>query len=128
MIFLILAGASVAFAAFLLVDVVTLSSRERAGSIRRAAQYGRTRVVSHGQLVDGSFRERALQPMRTGLARGVLRLMPKANVETISAKLLAARLNRRLSPTTYLATKGLAGFGADISGQVLAVNAGEPAG
>jgi tight adherence protein C len=120
MIFLVIAGASVALAAFLLADVVTLSSRERAGSIRRAANYGRTRVVANGHLVDGSFTERALLPMKTGLARGVLRLMPKANVQTVSAKLLNAGLSRRLSPTTYLASKALLAFGGFAGAQVAA--------
>ena len=119
MIFLIIAGASVALATFLLVDVVTLSSRERLGSIRRAANYGRTRVVQHGQLVDGSFSERALVPMKTGLARVVLRLMPRANVQTVSAKLLNAGLSRTLSPTSFLALKAILGLGCFVGAQVL---------
>jgi tight adherence protein C len=119
MILLLLAGTSVFLAAFLVADLVTLPSRERLGSIRRASNYGRTRIAA-GELDDGTFKERALLPMKTGMARAVLRLMPKANVQTVSAKLLNAGLSRTLSPTTYLASKGLLALGGFIGAQVLA--------
>jgi tight adherence protein C len=122
---LIIAGGAVAFAFFLLMDVATLPARERSGSIRRAAGYGKTRAVSGSSvLVDGTFKDRALLPMKTGLARAVLRITPRASVETVTNKLLRAGLNRTVSPTGYLASKGILAFVGFVGGQVFASVAG----
>jgi tight adherence protein C len=122
---LVLAGASVGLAVYLLMDLATLSTRERVGSIRRAATYGKSRVPVGSVLDDGTFRERALTPMKTGLARAVLRITPRASIETVSTKLLNAGLNRRVSPTTYLASKAVVGFVGFIGGQVVAQVSGQ---
>jgi tight adherence protein C len=122
---LIIAGGAVALAFFLLMDVATLPARERSGSIRRAAGYGKTRAVSGSSvLVDGTFKDRALLPMKTGLARAVLRITPRASVETVTNKLLRAGLNRTVSPTGYLASKGILAFVGFVGGQVFASVAG----
>jgi tight adherence protein C len=122
---LILAGGSVALAFFLLMDVATQPARERSGSIRRAAAYGKSRVVSASSVLDdGTFRDRALLPMKTGLARAVLRITPRASVETVTNKLLRAGLNRKLSPTSYLASKAILGVGGFVGGQIFASVAG----
>jgi tight adherence protein C len=122
---LIIAGGAVALAFFLLMDIATLPARERAGSVRRAVGYGRNRVVSSSSVLDdGSFRDRALLPMKTGLARVVLRITPRASVETVSNKLLRAGLNRKVSPTTYLASKAVLCFVGFVGGQVFASIAG----
>jgi tight adherence protein C len=122
---LIIAGGAVALAFFLLMDIATLPSRERAGSIRRAAGYGKNRVISSSSVLDdGTFRDRALIPMKTGLARGVLRITPRASVETVTNKLLRAGLNRKVSPTGYLASKAILCFLGFVGGQVFASLAG----
>jgi tight adherence protein C len=122
---LIIAGGSIALAFFLLMDLATLPARERTGSIRRAAGYGKSRVIlNKGVLDDGTFKDRALIPMKTGLARGVLRISPRASVETVTNKLLRAGLNRKLSPTTYLASKAILCFIGFVGGQVFASVAG----
>lgn len=117
---LLIAGASVGLAFFLLMDVATLPARERIGSIRRAASYGKTRVASGPIFDDGTFKDRAILPMKTGLARVVLRITPRASVETVSNKLLRAGLNRRVSPTGYLASKGVLAFSGFVGGQIVA--------
>lgn len=118
---LILAGGSIALAFFLLIDVATLPARQRTGSIRRAAGYGKVRAVSSSTVLDdGTFRDRALIPMKTGLARVVLRVSPRASVETVSNKLLRAGLNRKVSPTGYLASKGLLALAGFIGAQIFA--------
>lgn len=119
MLILLFAGASVALAVLLVTEVATLPSRERLGSIRRAANYGRPKALP-GQLEDGTFTERALIPLKTGLARVVLRVTPGANIQTISNKLLNAGVSRTISPTGYLASKALIAFGAFLVGTVLA--------
>jgi tight adherence protein C len=95
------------------------------GSIRRAATYGKNRVVAGSMLDDGTFRDRALTPMKTGLARAVLRITPRASIETVSTKLLNAGLNRRVSPTTYLASKAVVGFVGFVGGQIFAQASGQ---
>ncbi len=122
---LIIAGGSIALAFFLLMDIATVPARERSGSIRRAAGYGKTRVASATSVLDdGTFRDRALIPMKTGLARGVLRISPRASVETVTNKLLRAGLNRKVSPTSYLASKAILCFFGFVGGQVFASVAG----
>jgi tight adherence protein C len=118
---LIIAGGAVALAFFLLMDIATVPARERMSSIRRAAGYGKTRAVSSSTVLDdGTFKDRALLPMKTGLARAVLRITPRANVETVTNKLLRAGLNRKVSPTGYLASKAILGLVGFIGGQVFA--------
>jgi tight adherence protein C len=63
--------------------------------------------------------------MKTGLARAVLRITPRASIETVSTKLLNAGLNRRVSPTTYLASKAIVGFVGFVGGQVFAQASGQ---
>jgi tight adherence protein C len=117
---LLIAGASVALAFFLLMDVATAPARERSGSIRRAATYGKARVPRGSQLDDENFRDRALVPMKTSLARVVLRVSPRASVDSVTHKLLNAGLSRRVSPTGFLASKAVFAFGAFLGGQVFA--------
>ena len=107
MLILILAAASIAGAVFLVGEIATLPARQRHSSIRRAATYGRSRRPAGPLGPQEGFRERALAPMATGLARGVLRLNPKATVEAVNAKLLAAGLARSVSATTFLAAKAV---------------------
>jgi tight adherence protein C len=119
MLLLLIAGASVGLAVFLLADVATLPSRERLTSIRRAAGYGRTRVASPGIFDEqGNFRERAVAPFLLSLARVVMRVTPGASVDRISTKLLNAGLARKVSPTTFLASKAILGVGGFIGAQV----------
>ncbi len=122
---LIIAGGSIALAFFLLMDIATQPARDRSSSIRRAAGYGKARVIARTSVLDdGTFRDRALVPMKTGLARAVLRITPRASVESVTNKLLAAGLNRKVSPTGYLASKAVLCFLGFIGGQVFASLAG----
>lgn len=111
MLLLFLALASLAAAVYLVGEVATLPARQRQGSIRRAANYGRTRRSVNPFLTSTSFRERALGPAVTTVARAVLRLSPRSTVESVNAKLLAAGFGRRVSPSAFLAGKGLLAAG-----------------
>jgi tight adherence protein C len=104
---LVLAIASLGLAVYLLGEVATLPARQRQGSIRRAANYGRSRRLVNPFAQTAGFRERAMGPAVTSLARVVLRVSPKATVESINLKLLGAGLGRSFSPTAFLATKGI---------------------
>jgi tight adherence protein C len=126
--FLLLGIASLGLAVFLVSEVATLPSRQREGSIRRAARYGESRRRVNDHASAQSFRDRALVPMSTGLARFVLRINPKATIDSINLKLLSAGMGRTLSPTTYLAAKGLLGTGGFFVGGAMTAFTGKGVG
>ena len=113
MLLLVLGVAALATAAYFLAEAATLPARQRAVAVRRAATYGRFRFASRD---DGEhFRDRVLVPLRNRLAAAVLRLNPRMTVDAVSAKLLAAGMNRRVTATGFLAFKAV----ASVSGLVL---------
>lgn len=105
MLLLFLAFLCLAGAVFLIGEVATLPSRERERSIRRATNYGFIRISS--PLDAKRFRERAMEPLRESVARWVLKVNPRTSMESISMRLLGAGLGRRISPTSFLAAKGV---------------------
>ena len=107
MFFLLLFGlVSLGLAAFLIGEVATLPARQREGNLRRASSYGRRRRASSGQGQE-SFRERAVEPMKMGLAHAVLKLSPRMPVDKVSRRLMGAGVGRTLSPTSFLAGKAV---------------------
>jgi tight adherence protein C len=105
MLLLFLALGCLAAAAYFVGELATLPARERASSVRRAATYGRFRVRTG--LERESLRERALVPLSHSLANLVLRLNPRASADAVALKLQAAGLGQKVSPTAFLAFKGL---------------------
>jgi tight adherence protein C len=102
---LVLAVFCLAGAAFLLGEIVTLPSRQRSLSVRRAATYGRMEVPS-GTPQEG-LRERLVAPIGAWLARWALRVNPRSSTDTVERRLMAAGVGFKLSPTGFLAIKGL---------------------
>lgn len=127
MLLLILAMLMLAAAVFLVGEAVTIPSRERQTSVRRAAGYGLRRTAPSEQREE-SLKERALLPLKEQIARTVLRLNPKITVESISLRLLSAGVGRRISPTGFLAAKGLLALGGLPVGAALGASIGGPAG
>jgi tight adherence protein C len=111
MLLLLLALGCLAGAAYFLGELATQPARERATSVRRAATYGRFRV-SKGRLERESLRDRALVPLSQSLAGLVLKLNPKTSSEAVALKLLAAGLGQKISPTGFLAAKGILSLAA----------------
>jgi tight adherence protein C len=105
MLLLLLALGCLAGAAYFLGELATLPARERATSVRRAATYGRMRVRT--SLERESLRDRALVPLSQSLANLVLRLNPRMSVDNVGMKLQGAGLGQRISPTGFLAAKGI---------------------
>jgi tight adherence protein C len=103
---------------FLLAELVTSPTRERLLSFARAASYGK-RMPRRPREEQVSFRDRALLPAMERLARLVLRVNPKASVEEITLRLQSAGLARRLSPTAFLALKGVGAIGGGLVGLLL---------
>ncbi len=109
---LILAVFCLAGAAFFVSEIVTLPSRQRALSVRRAATYGLLEVPS-GAPLEG-LRERLLVPVGEWLARWALRVNPRST----------AGISRRVSPTGFLAAKGLFALGGLFVGSMLGATRG----
>jgi tight adherence protein C len=119
MFFLLVFGlASLGLAAYLIGDVATLPARQREGNLRRASQYGQSRRATSGQSQDG-FRERAVEPMKMGLAHAVLKLSPRMTVDKVSRRLMGAGVGRGLSPTSFLASKAIFGVLGFVGGTFL---------
>jgi tight adherence protein C len=126
MMLLLLAFSCLAGAVFLIGEVATLPSRERERSMRRASNYGFIRLAS--PLDAKKFRERAMEPMRDSLARWVLKVNPRTSMESISLKLLGAGLGRRMTPTSFLAAKGVLTGGGVLVGVMISSMAGSATG
>jgi tight adherence protein C len=119
MFFLLVFGlASLGLAAFLIGEVATLPARQREGNLRRAATYGRSRGRASGQGQE-SFRERAVEPMKMGMAHAVLKLSPRMTVDKVSRRLMGAGVGRAISPTSFLASKALLGVLGFVGGTFL---------
>jgi len=122
---LALAAFLLAAAVYLTGEVVTQPSQERLRSVRRAANYGRSRMTGTG-LERLRFRERVIVPVAARLAGMVLKANPRLTIDSISARLLAAGMGRTLTPTTFLAAKGAGGIGGFVAGLTLGSAAGGP--
>jgi len=105
MLLLFLAFGCLAAAAYFLGELATQPARERANSVRRAATYGRYRV--RAGLERESLRDRALVPLSQSLANLVLRLNPRTSTDAVGMKLQAAGLGQKVTPTAFLAAKGI---------------------
>jgi len=122
---LFLAILMLAGAVYLVGEVVTLPGRERDRAVRRAATYGRSRVTTSG-LERLRFRERVLMPATTSLAGLVLRLNPRVTLESSAARLLAAGMSRKITPTAFLAMKAAGGLVGGVFGFAVGVAAVGP--
>jgi tight adherence protein C len=116
---LLLALFCIGAAVFLFGEVATYPARLKAKSVRRATDYGHTRIkTSERELV--RFRERVLSPAASQLASLPLKLNPRTNVDAITAKLVAAGLSQRVSTSGFLAIKG----GAMVAGVLIGLSVG----
>jgi tight adherence protein C len=102
---LVLAVFCLAGAVFLIGEIVTLPARQRFVSVRRAATYGRMEIPS-GTPTEG-LKERVVAPIASWLARWALRANPRTTTDTVERRLMAAGVGFRLSPTGFLAIKGM---------------------
>jgi tight adherence protein C len=103
-------------AAYLFGEAVTAPAREREGSVKRAANYGKIRAALGER--EQPFRDRVIGPARDRLAKLVLRIHPKTSVDGVRGRLLAAGL-RDVSPTGFLATKAAVAIGGVVLGMLL---------
>jgi tight adherence protein C len=121
---LVLSLACLAAAVYLVGEVATLPARQRVTSVRRAAHYGRVQLTADA---GPRFRERVVVPLFARVASLVLRLNPKTSIEGVAARLLAAGLSQRITPSSFLAAKGLLAGGGVLFGLAIG-SAGGPIG
>src|SRR6266511_1229644 len=114
-----------AVAAYLVGEVATAPSRERRRALDRAKVYGHVHVRG---VQAPQFRERVVLPGMRKLAMIALRLNPRVTHEIITARLLSAGLNQRISATGFLATKGLLGVIGGVFGVMFGTAARGPIG
>ena len=119
---LVMALLSVAAAAFFVGEVVTHPAQQRRKSMKRAARYGRIRLSSRAGAE--SFHDRVVEPLKGRLASGALKLNPRTSVNSVSSKLLAAGLSRKVSPTGFLALKSALGIGGVTFGLIVGLGIG----
>jgi tight adherence protein C len=125
-IFIVLGVLCLAGAAYMIGEAVTLPARERRSSVTRAATYGKFRAaLGERQL---PFSQRVLSPLGDRLAGWTLKLHPKTTVDGVSARLLAAGLGRKISPTTFLAFKSALALGGLVLGALFGGAAAGPGG
>src|SRR3989440_4139372 len=118
---LLLAVVMLGFAAFLAGEVATTPQRRRYLALRRATSYGAARGPAGQEIL--RFRERVLVPAVDRLAALALRLNPKASVDAIGTRLIAAGLAARISPTQFLAVKGSLAIGGAVTSPVFGIPA-----
>jgi tight adherence protein C len=113
---LILAALCLSLSALCVGNLATLPARNRRARIRAAATYGNVRVSSGPERA--RFQERVVGPIVTWLARAMLRLNAKQNLEALSMLLMSAGM-RNTSAQTFLAAKGISAGAGILLGVVL---------
>ena len=104
---LMLAVATVGFAAYYVAELATAPMRTRRNLVHRAANYGR--VKASGKELP-KFRERVFTPLTSQVSRLVLRVNPKASTDSVAKKLMAAGM-RNTSPNGFIAAQGIFAIG-----------------
>jgi tight adherence protein C len=112
---LLLAIATIGFAAYYLAEVATAPMRTRRNLVHRAANYGREKI---GGKEMPKFRQRVMLPLTTQVARLMFKVNPKASSEAVSKKLMAAGMRNR-SANGFIASQGLFALGGAFVGLLL---------
>ena len=112
---LIVAVATVGFAAYYLAELATAPMRTRRNLVHRAANYGREKIAGKEM---PKFRERVMLPLTTQVAKVMFKVNPKASTETVAKKLMAAGL-RNASPNGFIASQGIFALAAGFFGLIL---------
>jgi tight adherence protein C len=116
MLLLLVAAACLGSALYFLSEFVTSPVRERRNLVTRATEYGRMRVP-HGRELP-KFRERVVAPFIARASRLMLKVNPKASLEGVTAKLMAAGM-RDTSPAGFLAAQAALGAGGVVFGLLI---------
>src|SRR3954451_3787902 len=100
---LLVAMLMLGLAVFLVGEVATAPQRRRSIALKRAATYGAVRREDDVEVA--RFKERVLVPAVERLSALALRVNPKASVDAIGSRLIAAGVGARFSLSQFLAIK-----------------------
>ena len=103
---LLVAAVCLSLSALSVANLATLPARNRKARIRSAASYGHVKTSQEPARLQ--FRERVIGPAVASLARAMLRLNPKQDLESLSRLLMSAGM-RSVSPQAFLAAKAGSG-------------------
>ncbi len=106
MILLVLAIICLGAAAFIVGELITQPAQERDRFFRRVASYGEQQQQIL-KVTEQSLKTRLGTPIIERFAKLVLRVNPKTTIDGVAYKLVSAGVSRRISPTTFLALKGI---------------------
>ena len=110
MFFLLVFGlASLGLAAFLIGEVATLARAPARGQLRRASSYGRPRQSLRPG--PGELRERAVEPMKMGMAPRRPEAQPRMTVDKVSRRPDGRRRRPRDLPDDLPRQQGFFGIG-----------------
>jgi len=114
-------------ATFLVVELASEPQRRHRVALDRALRYGRRRREGGANDMSG-FAERVLAPTVRRLAAVTLRLSPRASVDAIGGRLIAAGLAGRITATQFLALKSGVAIGGALLGVALGATTSPVAG
>jgi tight adherence protein C len=123
---LLVAMLMLGLAVFLVGEVATAPQRRRSIALKRAATYGAVRREDDVEVA--RFKERVLVPAVERLSSLALRVNPKASVDAIGSRLIAAGVGARFSATQFLAIKSCCALGGVALALVFGVALGPIAG
>ena len=113
---LLVAAVCLSLSVLSVANLATLPARNRRARIRSAATYGHVKTTQEPARLQ--FRERVVGPAVASLARGMLRLNPKQDLDALSRLLMSAGM-RNVSPQTFLAMKAGSGVAGLLVGLAL---------
>jgi tight adherence protein C len=93
-------------AAYMVGQLVTQTQQERQRFVKRVANYG-LQPETVLKPTEESLKTRVATPIVDKFARLVLRVNPKTTVDGVAYKLVSAGVSRKISPTQFLALKGI---------------------
>ena len=120
MILLVLAIICLAGAVYMIGQLITLPAQERQRFIKHVADYGQDRERQILDATDESLKVRVVTPVVERFAKIVLRVNPKMTTDNVAYRLVSAGISRKISPTTFLALKGILPIAFGLLGLLLA--------
>src|SRR5919201_6016702 len=115
-----------AVAAFAAAELLTAPARKRARVLERAAGYGEPQSAERREFATARQTAKLLPAAASTLAQISLRMNRRLSLDVARDRLAAAGLARRLSPTGFLALKGLSAGGGGIVGAMCGLALGKP--
>jgi tight adherence protein C len=116
MILLVLAVICLGAAIYLVGQLITQPAQERRRFIKHVSEYGNERTKQILDVTEESLKVRFVVPVIERFAKIVLRINPKTTTDGVAYRLVSAGVSRRISPTTFLALKGILPLGLGLLG------------